>query len=112
MSYLSQRLPKDIAISVLCGIFISVIGGYVTALALGSVFAKEYPQDGQDGLGALAFGLISMPFWGVFTTLLVFAIRGLQYRRLVKREADVAFQAELLQARLSDPQNLTQLDRR
>lgn len=111
MGYLKSRLPKDLAIAVGLGCLVAVPAGYLTAWAAALDFAKEYPHDGQNGLGVLAVFVFSVPLWGVLTMFTVFVARTARYRRLLRVQDEQAFNEELIADRtLSEgqrPDNIT-----
>ena len=99
MTYSTDRLPKDVAVSLLYGFAGAFVGGVLTCSEATREFAKEYPHDGQDALGGFYVGSLSAPLFGLLSTGVVFAIRYLRYRKLVRLEGEKAFEAELLAAR-------------
>jgi hypothetical protein len=101
MTYWTDRLPKDLAVSALGGLAGAFVGGLLTCAEATRQFTKAYPHDGQNGLGGVYFGVLSMLFFGPIAAGVTFVVRYLQYRKFVHLEEERAFEAELLEARSS-----------
>ena len=99
MSYVTNSLPKDAALSVAVGLLTAIVGGVATTLFASWKLAKLPSHDGQYGLGALMFGVISITFWGVLSTMATFVARTVAYRKLLQLEDERAFNEELIAAR-------------